>query len=58
MLKIDLIWRDSCFNPANKPLNHAKATTDNIQAKSDAIHSNARGSENYLIKSGETDVKK
>ncbi len=39
-------------------LNHAKATTDNIQAKSDAIRSNARGSENYLIKSGETDVKK
>ncbi len=39
-------------------LNHAKATTDNIQAKSDAIRSNARGSENYLIKSGETDVRK
>lgn len=39
-------------------LNHAKTTTDNIQAKGDAIRSNARGSENYLIKSGETDVKK
>ncbi len=39
-------------------LNHAKATTDNIQGKSDAIRSNARGSKNYLIKSGETDVKK
>lgn len=39
-------------------LDQAKATTDNIQAKSDAIRSNARGSENYLIKSGETDVKK
>lgn len=39
-------------------LNHAKATTDNIQAKSDAIRSNPRSGENYLIKSGETDVKK